>query len=146
MIRKRQSRWWHIALAALIMASWMALPLAQDLAGQNAIHNALPPRVNGQISLVMVSLAGCPFCLKWEREVGQAYAASAYAQRAPLVRVRFGSSSLADFEPIKFTPTFLLLNGRREIGRIPGYPGRDGFWDELSLILDQPKPEKDRER
>jgi hypothetical protein len=40
--------------------------------------------------------------------------------------------------PVRFTPTFVLLDGDREIGRIEGYPGQDFFWARLENLA--PKP------
>lgn len=109
---------------------------------QSKVYNPAPieetlskPNHADEVRLVMVSLAGCPFCLRFEQQIGHAYTEQPIAQQAPLVRVRFGSESLALFEPIKVTPTFLILQGTQELGRIAGYPGRDYFLEELELIL-----------
>ena len=37
--------------------------------------------------------------------------------------------------PIRFTPTFVLVDDGREIGRIEGYPGEDFFWGLLERLL-----------
>ncbi len=39
-----------------------------------------------------------------------------------------------------FTPTFVLFDDGREIGRIEGYPGEDFFWGLLQNLVPEPKP------
>ena len=41
--------------------------------------------------------------------------------------------------PARFSPTFVLTDGGREIGRIEGYPGEDFFWGLLEAMM--PKPD-----
>jgi len=36
---------------------------------------------------------------------------------------------------VMYTPTFVLLNNGREIGRITGYPGEDHFWGLLEELI-----------
>ena len=43
--------------------------------------------------------------------------------------------------PVRFTPTFVLVDGDREIGRIEGYPGEDFFWGRLERLM--PRPQAD---
>ncbi len=104
----------------------------------------LPHASDTEFRLVMVAIEGCPFCMRWQSQVGHLYPKSAEAKRVPLVKVRFGSKTLAGFKKIKYTPTFLVLRGQTEIGRIAGYPGADPFWEELGIILNkhdaQPDP------
>jgi thioredoxin-related protein len=93
------------------------------------------------MELVMFRQGGCPWCAAWDREIGPIYPKTDIGQRLP---VRFIDISRArDFEgefksPIRFTPTFVLLDGGREIGRIEGYPGQDFFWARLENLV--PKP------
>lgn len=105
-----------------------------NLAQANLL-NALPQLEEQELRLVMVAIEGCPFCMRFDQQVGVDYPKSPEAKRAPLLRVRFGSESLAHFKEIKFTPTFLLVQGNVEVGRIAGYPGRDAFWEELNALL-----------
>ena len=37
--------------------------------------------------------------------------------------------------PVTFTPTFILLQNRHEVGRITGYPGEGHFWALLDELL-----------
>ena len=37
---------------------------------------------------------------------------------------------------VLYTPTFILVEGGQEIGRIEGYPGEDFFWGLLKMMLE----------
>ena len=88
--------------------------------------------------LLMFSTAGCPYCAAWERAVGPIYPKTEIGKRIPLRQVdldrsRDGKVALAS--PIRFTPTFVLVEFGRELGRIEGYPGEDFFWGLLERLL-----------
>ncbi len=85
--------------------------------------------------LVMVEEPGCVYCARWHAEVGPAYANSPEGRFAPLQRERLGSAALAHLKGLRYTPTFVLTEGDREIGRIVGYPGADFFWALLADLL-----------
>lgn len=89
------------------------------------------------LELVMVERAGCVWCERWNREVAPAYAKTPEGQRAPLRRVSLeaGQPALALKEPVRFTPTFILVEGRQEIGRITGYLENGMFWGLLETML-----------
>ncbi|KAF0119429.1 MAG: regulatory protein SoxS [Rhodospirillaceae bacterium] len=38
-------------------------------------------------------------------------------------------------KPVHFTPTFVVIENRREVGRITGYHGDAAFWEMLDYIL-----------
>ena len=92
-------------------------------------------RANERYRLVMVEEAGCVYCARWHAEVGQAYARSVEGRFAPLETVRIGDASINYLIGLRYTPTFVLVEGRREIGRITGYPGADFFWSLLAELL-----------
>ena len=92
------------------------------------------------MELVMFRQSGCPWCAAWDREIGPVYPRTEIGQRAP---VRFVDLARARDTaglkgPVRFTPTFVLFDGGREIGRIEGYPGQDFFWGLLENLV--PKP------
>ena len=94
-----------------------------------------PVRADGRYRLIMVEEAGCVYCARWHAEVGQAYARSAEGRFAPLAPVRIGDASISNLIGLRYTPTFVLVEGPREIGRITGYPGADFFWSLLAELL-----------
>lgn len=90
--------------------------------------------------LVMFAAEGCEWCEAWDEEVGVIYAKTPEARIAPLRRLEIDDprpADLARIEGIVYTPTFVLLDGGREIGRIAGYPGEDHFWGLLGMLLDR---------
>ena len=89
--------------------------------------------------LMMVERAGCVWCERWERDVGPAYMKSEEGRRAPLSRHSLdgGQPPLALKEPVRFTPTFILLEDGREIGRITGYLDNAMFWGLLGVLLNK---------
>jgi len=86
----------------------------------------------------MFEQKGCPWCAKWDREIGPIYAKSDEGKRVPLRRVDIDSprpSDLAALGHIRYTPTFVVMDVGKEVGRITGYPGDDMFWGLLGQIL-----------
>ena len=101
-----------------------------------ALLTALPARA---AELVLVDSPGCYACLQWKAEVGRYYAKTAEARRAPLRRVR--ASNLRRAYPgiagVRATPTFILVEDGREIGRFIGYAGQKPFWRALTRLLER---------
>jgi hypothetical protein len=88
--------------------------------------------------LVMFETLGCPWCLAWDKEVGVIYHKTAEGRAAPLRRLDIGDprpSELTELPDIMYTPTFVLMDGGREVGRIVGYSGEDHFWGLLGELF-----------
>jgi len=88
--------------------------------------------------LVMFEAAGCPYCARWNREVAPIYPKTVEGKRAPLRRVNIAAPRPADLAAIGgvvYTPTFVLMDGGREIGRIVGYGGDEIFWSLLTDLV-----------
>jgi thioredoxin-related protein len=88
--------------------------------------------------LLMFRRAGCSWCGAWDREIGPLYARTDVGQRIPVRHVDLDRDDVTQFklsEPIRFTPTFVLVEGNREIARIEGYPGEDFFWARLERLI-----------
>ena len=93
-----------------------------------------------KLELIMFDQVGCPWCARWERDIGGEYGQSYEGKRAPLRRFNMfgGRPAALDFiKGIKYSPTFVLIDGNREIGRITGYPGPAHFYVQLSQLLDK---------
>ena len=92
--------------------------------------------------LVMFRREGCPWCAQWDRELGRIYPKTEIGHRAPLRMLdisQAGNASLRLRAPIHYTPTFVLVEGGRELGRIEGYPGEAFFWGLLERLTAQLK-------
>jgi thioredoxin-related protein len=88
--------------------------------------------------LLVVGSPTCPYCKAWEIEVGSIYEKTAESKRASLRRVdikRIETTPLVFKEPVKYTPTFILLDKDVEVGRIVGYSNEATFWGLLNELL-----------
>ncbi|ACS40333.1 MULTISPECIES: regulatory protein SoxS [Methylobacteriaceae] len=99
---------------------------------------ALLPATAEAAELLMFERRGCPWCREWERVIGPIYPKSDVGRRAPLRRVDLDAGlppGLTLRRPIRYTPTFVLVEGGRELDRIEGYPGEDFFWGRAERLL-----------
>jgi hypothetical protein len=88
--------------------------------------------------LVMFRRDGCPWCALWDREIGPVYPMTDVGRRAPLRMVNLGGDrdhSVALRSPVIYTPTFVLVEGGREMARLEGYPGEDFFWGLVEQMV-----------
>ncbi len=109
---------------------------------------SLPARA---AELLMFESGGCIYCLRWDRAVGSIYDKTAEAKILPLRRIdvsQQSSSGVALQSPVRYTPTFVVVDRGREIGRIEGYSSDDQFWgllDELvAKVAAKAAPEPER--
>jgi hypothetical protein len=94
------------------------------------------------LELLMFERSGCVWCQRWDKEVSPGYIASLEGRRAPLRRVSLdrGAAGLEPGDkvlvpPVFYTPTFVLMENGRELGRITGYTDNATFWGLLEKIL-----------
>ncbi|MCV9936943.1 thioredoxin family protein [Boseaceae bacterium BT-24-1] len=88
--------------------------------------------------LVMYTRNGCPFCVRFEREVAPIYAKTPEGKAAPLRRIELPAGGVRGgelHEPVIATPTFVLVDNGREVGRITGYLNDDMFWGLLGRLV-----------
>ena len=88
--------------------------------------------------LLMYRRAGCSWCAAWDRDIGPIYAKTDIGRQLPLRFVDLGRESrhgIALASPVRYTPTFVLVEGTKELGRIEGYPGEDFFWGYLERLI-----------
>ena len=88
--------------------------------------------------LVMYRRDGCPWCAKWDREIGPIYPKTDFSKRAPLrlINLDHDRDLPITHGAIRYTPTFVLVENAKEVGRIEGYPGDMFFWPRLSDLLE----------
>ena len=87
--------------------------------------------------LVMFERAGCPWCQRWDREVGARYVKTEEAKALPLRRVDIDAPEprrRRPRRPVRYTPTFVVVDDGREVGRITGYINDDSFWGLLGAL------------
>lgn len=88
--------------------------------------------------LVMYTRNGCPFCVRFEREVAPIYAKTPEGKAAPLRRIELPAGGVRGgelHEPVIATPTFVMVEDGREVGRITGYLNDDMFWGLLGRLV-----------
>ena len=88
--------------------------------------------------LIFITSEYCPFCVAWEQDIGSLYHRTTYAKKAPLRRIDITEVEfeLAEIvENIVGTPTFLIFQNGREIGRIEGYQSSEIFFWALSEYI-----------
>ncbi len=106
------------------------------LVGLAALTTASPQvMASDKIGLIMVDEPGCSYCRKFDAEIGGSYNRTAQGRFAPLVKVRRKARELSGFNPVIYTPTFILVRRNEELGRITGYPGAEYFYSELDGLL-----------
>jgi hypothetical protein len=95
--------------------------------------------------LLMFDDPSCSWCRRWHAEIGPGYPHSQEGKRAPLRRLLIRDQETAGVSlasPVRATPTFVLVEKGREVGRIVGYPGSDFFYPRVEELLKRlPPPE-----
>jgi hypothetical protein len=108
-----------------------------------AAATVLPSLPAGAAELVMYRSAGCPWCAAWDREIGPIYGKTEIGRRLParLVALEGEHPRISLTSRIIYSPTFVMVDHDREVGRIEGYPGPDFFWGMLERLA-QKLPEQ----
>lgn len=88
--------------------------------------------------LYMAEEAGCYWCAKWNAEIAHIYPKTQEGKAAPLRRfdLQQGAPNILLKSKVRFTPTFILVDHGKEVGRIEGYPGDEFFWSLLNTLLE----------
>ncbi|WP_107346043.1 thioredoxin fold domain-containing protein [Rhodopseudomonas palustris] len=93
--------------------------------------------------LVMFERDGCVWCARWDRDVGPIYPKTDEAKLLPLRRINIDHDKdpgLGLASPVRFTPTFVVIDQGREVGRITGYINDDAFWGLLGALATKIAP------
>lgn len=101
---------------------------------------ALWPGIVEAAELIKFERRGCPWCKAWDKEIGPIYPKTDIGKRAPLRRVDLDAGlppGLTFKRPIRYTPTFVLVEDGSELDRIEGYPGEDFFWGRAERLLER---------
>jgi len=112
-----------------------------------AVALALPASASRAAELVMFERPGCAWCARFNAEIAPLYGKTEESRTAPLRRVDLNGprpADLAGIDPGPFTPTFVVVQEGREIGRIRGYPGDAFFFGLLDRILSKAGSEPER--
>lgn len=88
--------------------------------------------------LLMAEEGGCAWCARWHAEIAPIYPKTAEGRAAPLQTydLHRDTPRVAFDRKVRFTPTFILVEDGKELGRIEGYPGEDFFWGLLAILFE----------
>lgn len=91
------------------------------------------------LELLMVERPGCPYCKRWDIEIAPHYGKTEEARLAPLRRASIGElpRDVVFEAPVTVTPTFVLIDNGKEIGRVTGYTGDLAFWGLLKELMNR---------
>ncbi|UZE52087.1 thioredoxin fold domain-containing protein [Rhodopseudomonas sp. P2A-2r] len=98
----------------------------------------LAPVTSRASELLMFERDGCVYCQRWNRDVGPIFDKTDEAKLLPLRRIDIDKQSTAGVtlaSAVRFTPTFVVVDEGREIGRITGYINDDAFWGLLGTFV-----------
>ena len=97
----------------------------------------IPCTTFAETLLLMAERDGCYWCDRWDVEIAAIYPKTSEGKTARLERfdIKTGARDVDLEKPVRFTPTFILVNDGKEVGRIEGYPGEDFFWAMLSMMI-----------
>jgi hypothetical protein len=101
------------------------------------------PAMSQAAELVMFERGGCVWCARWNHDVGPVYDKTAEAKVLPLRRVDIGRQTAAGITlaaPVVYTPTFVVVDRGREIGRITGFINDEAFWGLLDTLAAKLEP------
>ena len=101
-----------------------------------AALSAVQPAASAE--LLMLEQPGCVWCARFNAEIAPAWPNTEEGRRAPLRRVDITQpwpDDLAGIRKERFTPTFVLVEEGREIGRLRGYVGDEFFWYRIGELL-----------
>jgi thioredoxin-related protein len=100
----------------------------------------LPPaqHVPTGVELLAFEAPGCRYCPVFRRDVAPSYAVSRAGMTAPLRYIDINDASASSLKlasPVTVVPTLVLVRDGVEIGRIPGYVGRENTHRILDSML-----------
>lgn len=117
--------------------------LVKTVAAAALSTSMLWPVMTLAAELVMFEQVGCIYCQRWDREVGALYERTDEARAMPLRRIDIRdqkASGIALAAPVRYTPTFVVAENGREVGRITGYSNDNAFWGLLDALAAKLRP------
>ncbi len=90
---------------------------------------------NRGVELIMFEQQGCEWCDVWNEEIAPVLPKTPEGKCARFSRFDIHNPSselLKKIRPIIYTPTFVVFEDGKEVGRVLGYAGEDFFWWQLA--------------
>lgn len=88
--------------------------------------------------VIMFEQQGCEWCEVWNEEIAPVLPKTPEGKCAEFSRFDIHNPSsdvLTKIKPIIYTPTFVVFEDGKEVGRVLGYAGEDFFWFQLATEL-----------
>jgi hypothetical protein len=92
------------------------------------------------VELLVFQQPGCPHCAAFDREIWPTYESTTRAIAVRARRFDLSKPIPADITFVKverMVPNFVLVDGRREIGRFRGYANPDQFWRLFAELVER---------
>ena len=96
------------------------------------------PSLAGAAELVYFHSETCSVCEQWDEDVGSLYDKTIEAKSLDLRRLSIHDDLPADLSFIKgviYTPTFVVVEDGREVGRMVGYITDYFFWERVGKLI-----------
>jgi hypothetical protein len=124
-------------MRTLFVLSFACLMLvcADVPAGRAGVEPGAHP---ASMELIVFEHPDCAYCRIFRQNIAPSYQRSPRGPQAPLRYVDIAKSDITGLrlsERIDTLPTAVLMKDGREVGRIAGYWGRDGFLRMLAHIM-----------
>jgi hypothetical protein len=77
------------------------------------------------------------WCQRWDKAIAPIYSRTEEAKLLPLRRIdvdRQKAEGIVLAAPVRYTPTFVVVDNGREIGLITGYANDESFWGLLATL------------
>ena len=114
-----------------------AIPRLLSLALLSLMYSGAATSVRAA-ELLMLEQPGCVWCARFNAEIAPAWPKTEEGRIAPLRRVDITEEWPSDLDNVakeRFTPTFVLMNEGKEVGRLRGYVGDEFFWYRIGELL-----------
>ena len=116
------------------------LMLTLTLSFTYACHNLAMADGALTTELLMIESDDCPYCRKFDREIANTYPKTSEGKRAPLFRHKLGDKlpnkyASIDINSRTLTPTFILIENKKEVDRLVGYNSDEFFWFLLNELF-----------
>ena len=88
--------------------------------------------------IIMFEQQGCEWCTVWDEQIAPVLPKTPEGKCARFRRVDIHDKRadiLRQLKPIIYTPTFVVMENGKEVGRVLGYAGEDFFWFHLGNEL-----------
>lgn len=125
----------------ILPALFTVAALITALSTSNAARDLISAPSSADAELIVIEVEGCVYCKVFRRDVLPGYLASQRSKEVPIRFIDYNTQAAADLPlngPVTIVPTFVMMKDNREVGRLPGYVGRNEFFKAVTHMLSAP--------